>query len=540
MRRKLATAAGALLAMAASMFAAPAAAQAADPVPGFHVKDGRLLDANGNDFVLRGVNHAHTWYPDRTNRALADIKALGANSVRVVLSTGDRWTKNGTADVAAVVERCKANRLVCVLEPHDTTGYGEQDGAVSLSRAVDYWIEVQEAVKGQEKYVILNLGNEPHGNSGYTAWTADTSNAISRMRTAGFEHTLMADAPNWGQDWAFTMRDNAPSVLAADPRKNTVFSIHMYGVYDTAAEVRDYLNRFVSRGLPLVVGEFGDAHSDGNPDEDAIMATAEELGLGYLGWSWSGNGGGVEYLDMATGFDASRLTTWGKRLFDGPHGIKRTAREASVFGTGGGDTRPPTAPGTPAASAVTSGGVHLTWAASTDNTAVTAYDVVRVNGAQETQVATTTTTSAAVSGLTASTAYTFAVYARDAAGNRSPRSATVSVTTASGPSTGKCAVTYRLSDWGSVFNADVTVRNTGTQEIKGWQLDFAFPGSQTLNSAWNAKVVQQGTQLRATNESWTETIPAGGAVSFGLNGSSTGANGIPAAFSLNGVTCAKS
>jgi mannan endo-1,4-beta-mannosidase len=541
MRRKLATAAGALLAMAASVLAAPGPAQAAEEAAqGFHVSDGRLLDANGNDFVMRGVNHAHTWYPGRTGQALRDIKALGANTVRVVLSSGDRWTKNDTADVANVVGQCKANRLVCVLEVHDTTGYGEQAGATTLDRAVDYWIGVRNAVAGQEKYVILNLGNEPHGNAGYTAWTADTAGAIGRMRSAGFDHTLMVDAPNWGQDWSHTMRDNAAGVFAADPDRNTVFSIHMYGVFDTAPEVRDYLNRFVANGLPILVGEFGDAHSDGNPDEDTIMGHTQQLGLGYLGWSWSGNGGGVEYLDLAVDFDAARLSDWGRRLFDGPDGIKQTAREASVYSGSGGDTQAPTAPGRPTASDLRANSVALSWPAATDDTGVTAYDVVRVDGTRESPVTTTAANSATVTGLAAATPYSFAVYARDAAGNRSVRSAAVSVTTADGTATGTCAVTYRLSDWGTSFNADVTIRNTGTTAVRGWQLDFAFPGGQTLNSAWNARVTQQGSQLRATHEPWTETIPAGGSVSFGMNGSSTGGNGVPAAFTLNGASCVKS
>ncbi|MET7646374.1 cellulase family glycosylhydrolase [Streptomyces sp. NPDC005426] len=450
MRRILATAAGALLAVTAAVLTAPHAAQAAAASPGFHVSDGRLLDANGDDFVLRGVNHAHAWYTARTPQALKDIKALGANSARVVLSTGDQWTRNDAADVAAIVEQCKASRLVCVLEAHDTTGYGEAGAAVPLSRAVDYWKGIKSAVEGQEKYVILNLGNEPYGNTGYADWTSGTTEAIKSMRSAGFKHTIMVDAPNWGQDWSFTMRDNAAGVFAADPDKNTVFSIHMYGVYDTAAEVQDYLNRFVSQKLPIVVGEFGDAHSDGNPDEDAIMATAQQLKLGYLGWSWSGNGGGVEYLDLATGFDAGRLTAWGQRLFNGANGIKATAHEAGVYGSGnpGGD------------------------------------------GDGEGQ-------------------------------------------------TGTCQVTYRLSDWGSTFNADVTIRNTGTTAVKGWKLQFSFPGDQRVNSAWNAKVSQQGKTVTATHESWTETIGAGGSVSFGLSGSSASANGAPSTFVLNGASCTK-
>ncbi|MFF9316244.1 cellulase family glycosylhydrolase [Streptomyces sp. NPDC014748] len=540
MKRRLAAATGTLLAVCASFLAVAPQAQAADTTAGFHVKDGRLLDANGKDFVLRGVNHAHTWYPDRTAQALKDIKAQGANSVRVVLATGDQWTKNDTADVADVVSECKQNRLVCILEAHDTTGYGEASAAAPLSKAVDYWLSVKSALAGQEKYIMVNVGNEPYGNTGYAAWTADTKSAIGRLRAAGIDHTLLVDAPNWGQDWSFTMRDNAASVFAADPERNTVFDIHMYGVYDTAAEVSDYINHFVTAKLPIVIGEFGNMHSDGDPDEDAIMSTARSQGIGYLGWSWSGNGSGVEYLDLVQNFDVSQMSAWGRRLFDGTDGIKATAKEASVFSGSGDDddTTPPTAPGAPTASDATTSSIHLSWSAATDDTGVTGYDIVRVSGSTETTVATSTTTSATVTGLSANTAYTFAVYARDAAGNRSPRSATVTATTLRSDTPGACAVTYKLSDWGSSFNADITIRNNSSQTIDGWNLDFSFPGGQKINSIWNAKATQDGSTVHATNESWTKTIPASGSVSFGLNGSSTsGTNAVPTAFTLNGHTC---
>jgi mannan endo-1,4-beta-mannosidase len=299
---------------------------------GFRVSGGKLYESNGNEFVMRGVNHAHTWYPQQTS-TFANVKALGANTIRVVLASGQRWTRNDVTDVANVVSLCKQNKLICVLEVHDTTGYGEQSGAATLAQAVDYWLSIKSALVGQEKYVILNIGNEPYGNTGYQTWTADTSTAVQRLRAGGLTHTIMVDAPNWGQDWTFTMRDNAATVFAADPDRNTVFSIHMYGVFDTAAEINDYLGRFRAAGLPVVVGEFGHNHSDGNPDEDTILATARSQGIGYLGWSWSGNGGGVEYLDMATNFDPARLTTWGQRIFNGTNGIRATSRQATVYGT---------------------------------------------------------------------------------------------------------------------------------------------------------------------------------------------------------------
>ena len=204
---------------------------------------------------MRGASHAHTWYQTQTS-SFANIKALGANTVRVVLS-GGRWPANSSADVANVISLCKANRLVCVLENHDTTGFGEQSGAYTLDQAVDYWIGLKSVLVGQENYVVINIGNEPYGNNNVPGWTSATSNAIARLRSNGFQHLIMVDAPNWGQDWQFTMRDNAAAVFAADTARNTVFSIHMYGVFDTAAEIDAYYDAFQTAGLPLVVGEFG-------------------------------------------------------------------------------------------------------------------------------------------------------------------------------------------------------------------------------------------------------------------------------------------
>ncbi|MER5475940.1 cellulase family glycosylhydrolase [Streptomyces sp. NPDC002734] len=529
-----------LLALGAAPAQAKEPAQAAAAPAGLRVTDGRVVESNGNPFVMRGVNHAHTWYQSQT-KSFADIKALGANTVRVVLADGHRWTANSASDVAAVVDRCKANKLICVLEVHDTTGYGEESAAGTLEQAANYWIGLKDVLAGQEDYVVINIGNEPWGNNNYTGWTDATKNAIAKLRGAGLRHALMVDAPNWGQDWSNTMRDNAASVFASDPDRNTVFSIHMYGVYDTAAEVQSYLNTFVTNKLPIVVGEFGHDHSDGNPDEDAIMATAQSLGIGYIGWSWSGNGGGVEYLDMATTFDAASLTSWGTRFFKGANGIAQTSREATIYSGGtGGDTQAPTAPGTPKASTVSSSSVALTWSASSDNVGVTGYEVVRVDGSSQTVVATSATTSATVSGLSAGTAYTFAVRARDAAGNRSANSATLQVTTQPGGDTpsGSCAVGYKITNqWSGGFQGEIVLRNTATTAVSNWKLAFSFADGQKISNMWGGTVAQSGAAVTVTPASYTTTIAAGGSVTLGFLASKGSANTAPATFTLNGAAC---
>ena len=57
----------------------------------FSIQNGHLIESNDNNFIMRGINHAHTWYTDSTTQALSDIANTGANTVRVVLSTGAQF-----------------------------------------------------------------------------------------------------------------------------------------------------------------------------------------------------------------------------------------------------------------------------------------------------------------------------------------------------------------------------------------------------------------------------------------------------------------
>lgn len=93
--------------------------------------------------------------------------------------------------------------------------------------------------------------------------------------------------------------------------------------------------------------------------------------------------------------------------------------------SGGGDTQAPTVPTGLNHSNLSSTGFSLAWTASGDNVGVTGYDV-RVNG---TILASPTTNSATLSGLSPSTAYVVNVRAKDAAGNLSAYSSSITVTT---------------------------------------------------------------------------------------------------------------
>ncbi|MFG2379115.1 discoidin domain-containing protein [Streptomyces sp. NPDC048504] len=123
-----------------------------------------------------------------------------------------------------------------------------------------------------------------------------------------------------------------------------------------------------------------------------------------------------------------RLTGDGGRMLKGQLALTPTRPTQPVV-VSGGDTTPPAAPGGLTATGHTSDSVSLSWNTATDNVGVSGYRVLRVSGSTSTQVGTTGSTSFTVTGLGASTAYTFDVVAYDAAGNVSQPSNQVTVTT---------------------------------------------------------------------------------------------------------------
>ncbi|MEM7156953.1 MAG: cellulase family glycosylhydrolase [Myxococcota bacterium] len=305
---------------------------------GFHVDGGTLYDDHCNPFVFRGLNYPYAWFAwrDDTEQQFADIAAAGANTMRIVLANGEQWERIDGRQLTQVIDWAKSQRLVVVLEIHDATGWSEQASAADPQTAVDYWLspDIRSAIDGNEAFVIINIANEPLGNDTTDQWVPFHSGAIAELRRAGLRHTLIVDAPNWGQDWSGTMRDGvaAQQIFDADPDGNVVFSVHMYDVYGTEPSVQSYFDEFLASGLPLIVGEFAADHGPKNPvAAEAIMAASEAASVGYLGWSWSGNSAELASLDIVVDFSGANLSPWGEMLVNGPNGLQATAQTCSCY-----------------------------------------------------------------------------------------------------------------------------------------------------------------------------------------------------------------
>jgi hypothetical protein len=300
-----------------------------EPLGRFHTAGGRLYDARGDEFVIRGVSNPHIWYDvygrDSAYRALGAIAGYRANTVRIV------WETKGRAeDLARTIERAVAYHMVPMPELHDATG---KQSTSSLLALVDYWTrdDVKRVLLAHERHLLINIANEWSGGDYYNAYRE----AIVRMRAAGLRHTLVIDANGWGQNIK-SIFDNADALLRADPERNLLFSVHMYESWTSATQVKQHLQEAVDAGIALIVGEFGFQH--GNPirtiPHTTIMAECERLGLGYIAWSWHGNAGYVSYLDLAYDWAGDSLSGWGHDLINGPHGLRATSRRADIFDPG--------------------------------------------------------------------------------------------------------------------------------------------------------------------------------------------------------------
>jgi cellulase/cellobiase CelA1 len=101
-------------------------------------------------------------------------------------------------------------------------------------------------------------------------------------------------------------------------------------------------------------------------------------------------------------------------------------------------------------------------------------------------------------------------------------------------------VHYAITNqWSTGFGASFVITNTGTSTINGWSLKFSFANGQTITQLWNGAFTQSGSAVTVTNMSYNAALAPGTSLSSepGFNGTWSGTNSAPTAFTLNGTTC---
>jgi hypothetical protein len=252
---------------------------------GFFVEDGKLYDANGVEFRIRGINKLHFDSPS------PGIAKTHANTERWVVDFGGVYGATPASNLVLMQETI-ANHVVPM--PGNWDGTCDEDPA-TLTAIVDTWIAQASTWQQIDQYLILNIANE-WGPSDSTVWRDSYITAISRLRAAGYTCTIAVDAGGCGQDNA-DLVNYAQAVFDSDPQLNVIFGQHIYGNWSYDGQGAAWqtglnagLDALVGTGLVMFLGEFGPGANIGPSPTDLtpadVIQAAEAHDLGWMAWAW--------------------------------------------------------------------------------------------------------------------------------------------------------------------------------------------------------------------------------------------------------------
>lgn len=310
--------------------------------------------------ALEATPDETAWGNPKTTQALMDaVKAAGFKTVRIPVS----WSAHADADfnidpawmarVGEVVNMARKADLYVIVNLHWDGGwlkptYAAQ--AAANARLAKLWTQIAGTFRDYDDHVLFAGTNEVHVEGEYGAPTAENATVqngfnqvfVDAVRASGGNNaTRELIVQGYNTNIAYTL---ATMTLPADPAPNRLMvEVHYYDPYDFAlndksgiwqwgARVRDpsaaeswadetyadaqfekMKTRFVARGVPVILGEYGairrsefDGAEAYRKDWDAyITKSAVRHGLVPLYWdNGSTANHGMGLFDRATGAEA--------------------------------------------------------------------------------------------------------------------------------------------------------------------------------------------------------------------------------------------
>ena len=229
---------------------------------------------------------------------------------------------------------------------------------------------------------------------------------------------------------------NSNLEIDASSRKDTLLRFNVSGV--GTSSINNVTLRLYATDGSTVGGDFVEVTAtSGNWDENTVTwnnaPTGDGISLGSLGNVSPNNWYELDVTPLVSGDGAVsiRISSSSENGADYASKENSNGNAPELVVTLGDppepDTEPPTAPSNLTATSVQTNQVNLDWDASTDNVGVIAYDIYR-DSTKIAEIGGSTTTYQDTT-VSANTSYAYFIRARDLAGNQSPQSNTINVTT---------------------------------------------------------------------------------------------------------------
>ena len=327
------------------------------PAAQLHVSGNKLLNASGQQVILRGINRSGAEYAcvngtgifdgEMDQAAINAMKSWGVNAVRMPLNeacwNGESYVNsqfsgaNYQNAIKSEVSLMNASGLDVILDLHWTDGTATAANCSSAqavcqkpmpdaAQAIPFWSSVATAFKGNDA-VIFDLFNEPFASrsdnnnttEGWQCWetgspctginypVAGMQQMVTAVRNAGANNVIMLGGEEFSNDLTEWLQFEP-----TDPDHNLVASWHSYN-FNTCSNQSCWTSQVapVIAQVPVIAGEIGENDCSGsyiNP----LTTWLESEKASFLAWAWnadfpcsSGPGLITDYTGTPTAYGAA-------------------------------------------------------------------------------------------------------------------------------------------------------------------------------------------------------------------------------------------
>ncbi|MGN0636921.1 MAG: cellulase family glycosylhydrolase [Huintestinicola sp.] len=266
---------------------------------------GNSLDALGT-----GLNSETAWgNPKTTKDMIDDICKAGFKTIRIPVSWGKHCDSKGNVDkdwmkrVKEVVDYAYSNGVYVILNSHHDNSYYDIGGCVkseetlnrSVKKMTTLWTQIANTFKDYDEHLIFETLNEPRTEGSAKEWSGGTAEEREVVYTLN-EKIVAAIRKTGGNNayrhimvpaYAATSSTNILKQLELPDDDRIIVSVHAYNPYFFAMDAngsgtftdndkkeldkffKELNSIFVSKGIPVVIGEFGATNKNNLEDRVA-------------------------------------------------------------------------------------------------------------------------------------------------------------------------------------------------------------------------------------------------------------------------------
>lgn len=286
---------------------------------------GNTMDATGNSTLGSEISWGN---PITTKKLFDTVKAAGFNAIRIPTTweahlgpapdykIDPLWMKR----VQEIVDYGMANDMYIILNAHHDTWYmptyNNKDKALDMMQKV--WKQIADHFQNYDEHLIFEGMNEPRNIGSPVEWTGGNEEGWDMINqlNAVFVETVRSSGGNnplrhlMIPPYAASASTNAWSKFIVPDDNKVIVSIHSYSPYNfalnktgtadwssaNASDTRDIDNlvnsindKFISKGIPVILGEFGAMNKNNNTAARVDWATyyvskAKEKGIPCFWW----------------------------------------------------------------------------------------------------------------------------------------------------------------------------------------------------------------------------------------------------------------